>query len=223
MRSDLRAFRSFEAFALITLGQQRPEFNQLAVDMLRRRSRGEQIAEHRLTQRGVVEALSCLSASGGSIDRALCLRILEVSWASGSRQTKYIVYTALRDVRKLPFFDVDGMFARSTAIAAPHSRSADEQMSVYSREFKSLFNDAELEAAERRFRLAEISGGAPYASSTSSTVVTLGAGDCNLSPRGAVASPRADSLSGSLDTTSVHSDDLDLNSTAPGAGVRTTD
>lgn len=78
--------------------------------MLRRRLRYEQIVEHRLSHGRVIEALSCLNA-GGTIDRALCLRILEVAWASDNRQTKYIVYTTLRDVRKLPFFDADGQLS----------------------------------------------------------------------------------------------------------------
>lgn len=93
---------------------------------------------------------------------------------------------------------------------------ADEQLAAYTHDFKSLFNDAELEAAERRFRLAEISD-------TSFANLGGGSAEHDTSTQPTIASSRADSLNGSLDTTSVHSEDLDLNATAPGAGVRSTD
>ncbi|KAI6223759.1 hypothetical protein M3Y99_01429200 [Aphelenchoides fujianensis] len=178
------------AFELGRLGKQMPEFSQIAVDILRRHEKLEQIAEIRMEQGRVIEALRCLRDS--PIDRALCLRLLKAAWQSDSRQVKYTIYTALRDVRKLPFFD---------------AAAADEQFDRYAREFRALFNVEEVEEAERRFRLAEISG--PH----SSTAPSASGVSVDDSRRG--------SLDESLDTESVYSDfdqNVDASGAAPGGG-----
>ena len=48
-----------------------------------------------------------------SIARSACTT--RGGMSGGSRQTNFIVYMALRDVRKLPFCDVDSLFARNVA------------------------------------------------------------------------------------------------------------
>ncbi|KAI6223605.1 Mic1 domain-containing protein [Aphelenchoides fujianensis] len=156
----------------------------------RRHEKLEQIAEIRMEQGRVIEALRCLRDS--PIDRAFCLRLLKAAWQSESRQVKYTIYTALRDVRKLPFFD---------------AAAADEQFDRYAREFRALFNVEEVEEAERRFRLAEISG--PH----SSTAPSASGVSVDDSRRG--------SLDESLDTESVYSDfdqNVDASGVAPGGG-----
>ncbi|KAI6213951.1 hypothetical protein M3Y94_00212000 [Aphelenchoides besseyi] len=163
-----------------------PEFSQIAVDMLRRDAKLEQIAELRLEQGRVVEAMRCLRDT--PIDRSLCLRLLKAAWKAESRQVKYTVYTALRDIRKLPFFD---------------NSVSDEQFDQYARNFRALFNLEEVEEAERRFRLAEITG-THSTISTSASAVSMN-------------DSRRASLDESLDTTSVHSEELDMTA-APGNG-----
>ncbi|KAI6236611.1 hypothetical protein M3Y95_00176100 [Aphelenchoides besseyi] len=174
------------AFELCRLGKQMPEFSQIAVDMLRRDAKLEQIAELRLEQGRVVEAMRCLRDT--PIDRSLCLRLLKAAWKAESRQVKYTVYTALRDIRKLPFFD---------------NSVSDEQFDQYARNFRALFNLEEVEEAERRFRLAEITG-THSTISTSASAVSMN-------------DSRRASLDESLDTTSVHSEELDMTA-APGNG-----
>lgn len=88
------------------LGERNHEFDQIAVDILRRQGKFRRIAEHRITQKRPIDALRCLRDQ--KIELPLCLRLLASAWATGSRQTKYTVYTTLKDVRKLAFFDVPG-------------------------------------------------------------------------------------------------------------------
>lgn len=99
-------------------------------------------------------------------------------------------------MRRLAFFDVQSrhLLARYQFV------SLDDKLDKYTREFKLLFNEEELEEAERRFRLAAIGGSS------------------------ASISNRRDSqdLDESVDCSSIHSEEqLDLYIRAPGEGNAT--
>uniref|UniRef100_A0A1I7SHA6 Mic1 domain-containing protein n=2 Tax=Bursaphelenchus xylophilus TaxID=6326 RepID=A0A1I7SHA6_BURXY len=131
----------FLAFELITLSKEKPEFGQLALDMLKRKPNNrEQVAEFYINRGEIIDALRMLR--GTPIDKTLSLRLLEEAWKSNDRKLKYMVFTHLRDVRKLGWLD---------------GSSPDDQFDSYIREFKQLFNLEELEEADQRSRLAKIS------------------------------------------------------------------
>lgn len=88
---------------LMQLSEDHKEFEQIAVDIFHRQGKLKDIAEHRLAQGRPVDAIRCLKDH--PIDQALCLKILKAAWASNSRQTKYTIYTTLKDVRRLSCFD----------------------------------------------------------------------------------------------------------------------
>ncbi|KAI6190606.1 hypothetical protein M3Y97_00136700 [Aphelenchoides bicaudatus] len=139
---------------LMTLSDKHKEFEQIAVDILHRQGKMRQIAEHRLSQGRLVDALRCLKDQ--RIELPLCLRILETAWASNSRQTKYMAYTTLKDVRRLSCFETQN-----------------DQLEKYTKEFKSLFNEEEIEEAEQRFRLAAIGGSSASISAMNSSSIDL--------------------------------------------------
>jgi hypothetical protein len=187
---------------LIDLSDKCKGFEQIAVDILHRQGKLNKIAEHRLTQGRPVDAIRCLKDQ--QIELPLCVSILEAAWATDSRQTKYTVYTILKDVRKLSFFETHGEFFiqsfinKDTEVKCGHLV---DQLERYTREFKQLFNEEELQEAERRFRLAAIGG--------SSTSIS------------GMNSSRRDSLDldESHECSSLHSEEpLDMN-VIPGAGL----
>ncbi|KAE9552963.1 hypothetical protein FO519_003840 [Halicephalobus sp. NKZ332] len=129
----------FLAFRLIEISKNYPPFFQLAIDMLARRGNTEHIVSLLLEKNQVIDAIRCLK-DPSTVDPQLCLKILETAWRSNSRQIKYTVYSYLHDVVKLSFLD-----------------SGNPQFEKFGREFKSLFDNDEIEEAETRFRLARIS------------------------------------------------------------------
>lgn len=85
------------------LSEKHKEFEQIAVDIFHRQGKLQNVAEHRLAQGRPVDALRCLKDP--QLDQNWCLKILKAAWATNSRQTKYTVYTTLKDVRRLSCFD----------------------------------------------------------------------------------------------------------------------
>ncbi|CAD5225921.1 unnamed protein product [Bursaphelenchus okinawaensis] len=178
----------FLAFELISLSKEKKEFGQLALDMLKRKPNNkEQIAEFHINQGEIINALRVLRSV--IIDKSVALRILEETWKTEDRKLKYMVFTHLRDVRKLPWID---------------GSVSDDQFDTYIRDFKQLFNNEELEEADQRFRLAKIS-----------SVASLQA--LNPSPsRNILNASNSEYLNDSIPS-SFHSD-FDM-SNAPGAGI----
>ena len=129
----------FLAFKLIQISKNHPPLFQLAIDMLARRGNTDQIVSLLLDRNQVIDAIKCLK-DPSTMDQQLCLKILETAWRSNSRQIKYTVYSYLHDVVKLSFLD-----------------SNNPQFEKFGKEFKSLFDNDEIEEAETRFRLARIS------------------------------------------------------------------
>lgn len=99
-------YEAAQAFELISLAGQHEEFNQLALDILHRNGNEEEMAGIYLSRGHVIDALRVLKTT--SLDKALCLRILESAWLSADRKTKYVVFTHLRDIKKVPFLDGSG-------------------------------------------------------------------------------------------------------------------
>lgn len=129
----------FLAFKLIQISKNHPPLFQLAIDMLARRENTDQIVSLLLDRNQVIDAIKCLK-DPSTIDQKLCLKILETAWRSESRQIKYTVYSYLHDVVRLSFLD-----------------SSNSPFEKFGKEFKTLFDNNEIEEAETRFRLARIS------------------------------------------------------------------
>uniref|UniRef100_A0A914EM70 Mic1 domain-containing protein n=1 Tax=Acrobeloides nanus TaxID=290746 RepID=A0A914EM70_9BILA len=127
----------FLAIKLIELGEAHPPLLQLAIDILARRGNFDHIIEVLLSKGKVIEAMRCINNQ--NIDKTSALKFLEVAWASNNRQIKYTVFTFMKE--KYP-----KIFDNPTL-----------QIEKYVKEFKTLFDNEEIEEAEHRFRLAKIS------------------------------------------------------------------